>query len=174
MGAGSRELWYNRRMSYPIIILFFSIALLPALGLVLVPFFPAFWYMALVTGIFFLIDGFVHITAGNALLLFGIFLFSILVDWSAGLLGAKLGGARWKSLLYGAIGGVAGFLLLPPFGVIAGLFLGVLMGELWQKRVPREAVLAASGAVIGTVAGILINFILAVTFVVLFFIFALL
>ena len=158
---------------YPLWIILFTFLLIPGALLVLVPLFPAFWYLMAMATLFAVLDGFVHFTAANLAVLGVIFLLSIVVDWSAGLLGAKFGGAAWKSILWGACGSVIGLLLFPPFGVFAGLFLGVLGSELSRHRGRRAAVRAATGAVLGSVTGIALNAILAVTFVVLFVVFAL-
>ena len=70
------------------IIAVFVFLLLPGLAMVFVPFLPAFWYLLAVAAIFGAIDGFVHLTIQNFAALAGIFGVSLLVDWSAGLLGA--------------------------------------------------------------------------------------
>ena len=75
-------------------------------------------------------------------------------------------------MLYGVAGGVLGFLALPPFGALAGLFVGVLAGELRRHKEAPEALRAAAGALLGTVTGIAINVVLALAFIFLFFVFA--
>lgn len=141
--------------------------------MVFVPLFPAFWYLIAVALVFGIVDGFIHLTLSNFLILMGLFLTSIIVDWSAGLLGAKFGGAAWKSLFYGAIGGGVGFLMFPPLGAFAGLFIGVLVGELVRTREAEHALRAAGGALIGSLSGMAINATLVLIFVALFFVFAL-
>jgi len=84
-----------------------------------------------------------------------------------------MGGAAWKSLLYGAAGTVVGLVLFPPFGMFAGLFVGVFIGELYRRRSAPLALRAAGGAALGSFAGMAINATLALAFVVLFVIFAL-
>jgi uncharacterized protein YqgC (DUF456 family) len=148
--------------------------LLPGVLMSLVPLLPTFWYLLAVAAIFATLDGFTHLTVENFIVLVGLFLLSILVDWSAGVLGAKFGGAGWRSLFWGIGGAVIGTILLFPFGAIAGLFLGVLGSELSKHHDAQRALRAASGALIGTVAGVAINVILAIAFVTLFIIFAVL
>lgn len=160
-------------MPHIILVSVFELILLPGLAMVFIPLFPAFWYLIAVALIFGIVDGFIHLTIYNFSILAGLFLASVVVDWSAGLLGAKFGGASWKSLFYGAIGGGIGFLLFPPFGAFAGLFTGVLIGELIRAREARAAFRAASGALIGSLTGIAINACLALVFVVFFFALAL-
>lgn len=138
----------------------------------LVPMLPAFWYMLACVIVFGIIDGFTHLTLGNLGVLAGLFFLSMCVDWSAGLLGAKFGGAGWKSLLYGAISGVIGLLVFPPFGIFAGLFIGVMLGELFRNKSRKQAIQAATGALVGSLTGIIINSFLALIFIVLFLFFA--
>lgn len=159
-------------MSHAFLVLLFGFMLLPGIFMALIPMLPAFWYLLAAAALFAVIDGFTHLTAANLAALGGIVAVGILVDWSAGLLGAKFGGAAWKSLLYGAAGGVAGLLIFPPLGIFAGLFVGVFIGETVRERSRSEAARAAAGALLGGVAGIIINTALAIAFVVLFVVFA--
>lgn len=155
------------------LVILFSILLLPALPMVFIPFLPAFWYLLAIAALFGAIDGFVHLTVSNFLVLVALFLASLAVDWSAGLLGAKVGGAAWRSLLFGAIGAAIGLALLPPLGTFAGLFLGVLVSELARQREAPRALRAAGGALLGSMTGIALNALLAFLFVALFFVYAL-
>lgn len=166
-------LCYAISMTQTILTVIFGLMLLPGLAMIFVPFLPAFWYLLAVAAIFGAIDGFVHLTLQNFAVLAAIFGASILVDWSAGLLGARLGGAAWKSVLFGALGASLGFLLLPPLGVLPGLFVGVLLGELHRRRSAPAALRAAGGALVGVVTGMAINAMLALLFIVSFVLFAL-
>lgn len=159
-------------MTHAVLVVLFGLLLLPGLAMAFVPMLPAFWFLFAVAVIFALVDGFVHLTAGNFAVLGGIVLLSVLVDWSAGLLGAKFGGAAWKSLLYGAVGSFVGLIILPPFGIFAGLFAGVLVGELLRDRSHAEAVQAAAGALLGSLSGVAVNVLLASIFIALFVFFA--
>lgn len=159
-------------MPYSVSAILFGLFLLPGLAMVFIPLFPAFWYLISVALVFGIVDGFIHLTASNLFILVGLFLASVIVDWSVGLLGAKLGGAGWRSLFYGAIGGVIGFLLFPLLGAFAGLFIGVLLSELLRTREATLSLRAAGGAVIGSLTGVAINACLALAFVILFFAFA--
>lgn len=160
------------RMTHVTLVIVFGLFLLPALAFVFIPLFPTFWYLLALATLFGILDGFAHLTAGNLAVLAALFAFSILIDWSSGLLGARFGGAGWKSLLWGALGGVFGVLLMPPFGALLGLFVGVLAGELLRSKKSREALKAATGALVGTMAGMVLNTALALAFVILFFVFA--
>lgn len=159
-------------MTHTALVILFGVLLLPGLAMVFMPFMPAFWYLLAIAAIFAAIDGLVHLTSVNLGVLAGMVVLSLFVDWSAGLLGAKVGGAAWRSLLYGVVGALLGVLMFPPLGAFAGLFTGVLIGELWRRRETAGAFRAASGAFIGVVTGMAINAVLALTFIVLFVVFA--
>ena len=148
----------------------FSALLIPGIFLVFVPFIPAIPYMMLVALVFKL-TGTGLISYANIGVLLSLTILSVLVDWSAGLLGAKYGGAHASSLIFGLIGAIIGVFVFPPFGGIAGLFLGILVAEYRRKRDSTHAVNAASGALIGTLVGMLVNFCIALIFAILFIIF---
>ena len=160
-------------MTHITLVALFGLLLIPGLAMTLVPMLPAFWYLFGVSVVFGILDGFMHLSAPNLAMLGGLFLISMAVDWSAGLLGAKFGGAAWKSLLYGMAGSFVGLALIPPFGVFAGLFVGVCLGELLRKRNSSQSIKAATGALIGSIAGVAINALLALIFVALFVLLAL-
>ena len=49
---------------------------------------------------------------------------------------------------------LVGMLFFPPFGMLAGAFLGALAGEFLVGKAEREAAKAAWGVFVGTLAGI--------------------
>ena len=153
---------------HSILVFMFGGLLLPGLLMAFIPMLPAFWYLFSVSVAFALLDGLRHLTLSNLAVLAGLLLLSVMVDWSAGLLGAKFGGAAWKSLIYGMVGSFVGFFFVPPIGVFAGLFVGVCLGELIRKRSSAEAIKAATGALIGSITGVAINVLLALIFIALF------
>lgn len=159
-------------MPYFLLVIIFSLLLLPGLLGVFLPLLPSIPYMFVVTLIFGLIDKFQHLTVVNLIILGIIALFSLLVDYFSGALGAKYGGASKKTLFWGIIGLILGLIVFPPFGGIAGLFLGVLVAELIQYKDHLKALKAASGSLIGSLTGMILNFLLALFFFVLFLVFA--
>ncbi len=159
-------------MTHLILTFVFSVLLIPGLVLAFIPMMPAFSYMLLVATVFGFFDGFTHLTLEELIILGGIFLLSVVSDWSAGLIGAKFGGGSFRGLIGGVIGSVLGFLFLPPVGGFIGVFLGVLVAETMLRRTQKEALQAARGALIGSLAGVAINVCLAVSFLTLFLVFA--
>lgn len=120
-----------------------------------------------------LVTQFAVLTGVEIAYLGGLTLLSILIDYLSGMFGAKLGGASGKSLLVGVAGLLLGTLLLPPLGGILGMFLGVAGGEIYYYGKTSTAVKAASGGVIGALAGMVLNLLVGLTFVILFIVFVL-
>lgn len=158
----------------PFYLIFVAILLmLPGLAGVLLPAVPGLPYMFLVALIFAIIDGFTHIRPYEVSILIGIVAISIAVDYMSGILGAKYGGASKQGLLSGLVGMLGGTIFFPPFGGIIGLFIGIFLAESYGRRTRQEALKAASGGVIGSVASIAINIVLGLIFIGLFAWFAL-
>lgn len=156
-------------------ILLIVTALFMALGIpaVLVPFLPGISYMFLIALLYAISDHFTNITWENLAVLGGILVVSFFVDYSAGILGARYGGADRRSILFGFLGLIIGIIVVPPFGGIVGLFLGILVGELVARKSNQAALKAAAAGLIGSVTGIVINCILAITMFALFLYFVL-
>jgi uncharacterized protein len=108
---------------------------------------------------------FTTLSAGNILVLFFIMTVSLLVDLLSGIIGAKYGGAGRKSLVYGFVGMLLGTFIMPPFGSLLGLFCGVVLSEILAFKDHHKAIRAATGAVLGVVFGIMVNFALAFIFI---------
>ncbi|MDP6893011.1 MAG: DUF456 domain-containing protein [Verrucomicrobiota bacterium] len=78
---------------------------------------------------------------------------SFLIDYIASLLGAKTLGATWRGMLGAFVGIILGLILLPPFGLIIGPFIGAIVFEWAFGRELREASKAGIGAVVGVLLG---------------------
>jgi len=89
-------------------------------------------------------------------------LLSIAIDYSSGLIGAKLGGASKKALLFGIVGLFIGLIAFPPFGAFIGLFLGVFIAEIIQFKDRQRALKAASYSMVTTLIGALANVAIAI------------
>lgn len=153
------------------LIIIFVILMLPGIAGVFLPIVPGIPYIFLVALIYGVVDKFRHLSAYEIVVLAAIAILSVVVDYLSGVLGAKWGGAARKSLSFGLLGMIIGLVAFPPFGSIIGLFLGVLIAEISSHQNGRRAVKAATGSLIGTVAGMGINFLLAILLIVLFVIF---
>ena len=99
-------------------------------------------------------DGFVNITSGGLLLLAGLTLMSIIMDYILILLGNRMmGSSKYSS--YGAMAGMlVGFFVFPPLGIILFCFLGAMLAEYIVQDDHVRALKAAVGATIGFLSGI--------------------
>jgi uncharacterized protein len=160
-------------MAHTIALTIAALLIAPGIGMALVPMLPALSYMFVVALIFGFYDGFERLTRNEIFILLGIVFVSIAIDHTSGLLGAKYGGAHTKSLFWGMLGGFVGTFFLPPFGTFIGLFLGVLIAEIYYKKTRDQAIKAAGSALVGTAVGVGVNVLLALFFTGLFIYFAL-
>ncbi len=156
-------------MPYWLLATIFIILILPGLAGVFLPL-PSLLYMLAVALLFGFVNKFQHLSGVELGILSAIALISLLTDYFSGVLGAKYGGATKISLLLGILGFFIGTVAFPPFGGIAGIFLGIFLSEVFQGK-RWQALKAASGGVIGTLSGMVINLILAIFFLILFIIF---
>ena len=93
--------------------------------------------------------------------------FLTLFDYIAPALGAKKYGASKYGVWGSAIGMIIGIFFIPPWGLIAGAFIGALIGELAAGKSGRLALRAGWGILIGNIFGIGLK--LAFTAVILFY-----
>ncbi len=137
---------------------------------------PALFYMFIISVIFAFATSFAAIT-GNELLVLSLFVvLSFITDNSAGIIGAKYGGAHTKSLLWGIGGSILGTFFLPflfPFGSLIGLFSAVFIAEIYYLKNHTNALKSASGAFLGGLAGIVVNVFIAIGFITTFIFFVL-
>ncbi|MBP6858361.1 MAG: DUF456 domain-containing protein [Candidatus Pacebacteria bacterium] len=162
-------------MTYLIFTIVTAVLLLPGVLMALIPGLPGLLYMLTVALIFGAFDHFEHLTLGNLGILALVMTLAMLADLSSGLIGARWGGASTKSLLYGFLGLLVGTVVIPipVVGSLAGLFLGILVAEWYRTADIKKAEKAAIGGFAGSLVGMAVNVTAAITFVVLFLIFAL-
>ena len=135
-----------------------------------IPTVPGIPLMFIITVVYGLLDGFTHLQPSHLFIFGAITLVSVVIDWSSGLIGAKLGGATRKSLFVGIIGMIIGLLLFPPLGAFLGLFLGVFIAQLLQFNDHALALKSATSSVVATIVGVMANVVLAVGYFVTFLI----
>ena len=158
-------------MSHTILIIIAFVLLLAGIASVFLLIFPSLAFMFLVSFIFALIDHFQHLSALELGILAAIAICGETLDYILGLVGAKISGAKFKSLLWGAVGLIIGLVIYPPFGGIAGLFLGIVLSEILIFKKGFKSLKAGFGGVLGSIAGLIIKLILALAFLILFLIF---
>jgi len=79
---------------------------------------------------------------------------ALILDFVAGVLGAKKFGATWRGAL-GAILGALGGLFFSLPGIILGPFIGATLFELLGRKELKHAAKAGAGAVVGLFLGVL-------------------
>lgn len=134
----------------------------------LLPMLPGIPLMFIATLVYGFASDFSRMSPEHLWIFGGITVLALIIDWSAGLLGAKFGGASRRSLLFGLMGMVLGLVAFPPFGAIAGLFIGILVSELAHKRIPEQALKSATSSLIATAGGVIANAVLAIAFLITF------
>jgi uncharacterized protein len=92
---------------------------------------------------------------------------SWVVDFFAGILGAKIGGASRYGIIGAALGGFLGIFFSLP-GLVIGPFVGAILGDLFAKRKDILSLLrVGSGAALGFVISILTRIVLLVAMLIL-------
>ena len=88
------------------------------------------------------------------------------LDFLAPVYGAKRYGASKAGLWGSILGLLVGMIWFPPFGMIVGAFVGALGGEWFAGKTDGEAMKAAWGVFIGTMAGVVLKLVvcIAITF----------
>lgn len=110
------------------------------------------------------IDDFVHV-GWRTLVILGIMAtLTYAVDFVAGAMGASKFGASPRALWGATIGGAAG-IFFGPVGMLAGPFVGAVLGELSNQQSLGQAGRAGIGATIGLVVGTAIKVTLALAMV---------
>lgn len=124
--------------------------------------------MFIATLVYAFVDDFTNMDPWHLWIFGGMTVAALIVDWTAGLLGAKFGGAARKSLLAGLLGMIIGFFAFPPLGIIVGLFLGIFIAEVARHRTGEQALKSATSSLIATVGGVAVNVVLAFAYVITF------
>ncbi len=161
-------------MPYILSLIIAALLLIPGIAMAVLPV-PGALYMFIVALVFAYIDGFMHLSATDISILAALTFLTMLVDFFAGMIGAKWGGAAWMSIVWGFFGFIVGSAIIPIpiFGSLAGMFIGVLASEWFRTRDVRQAHKAAAGSFLGWLAGTGFKVASAVAFIVLFVILAL-
>lgn len=155
------------------LIILAALFMLPGLLGIILPVLPGVPFMFLIALVYGIATKFELLVSGEITWLGVLVIVSLVVDYFAGLIGAKFGGASGKSLLIGLAGFLLGMILLPPLGGLLGMFVGIIVGEIYFLGKTKTALRAATGGALGAVAGMVINLVIGLTFVGLFLFFVL-
>ena len=106
-------------------------------------------------------EGFNVISVHYIAIMGALTLLSVLVDYIAGVWGAKKAGSS-KSGMFGAGLGIIVGIFFGPIGILVGPWLGAFAGEYLVLREVNQAVSVATGTVIGIFAGIAFKVLLGI------------
>ncbi|MEX1189914.1 MAG: DUF456 domain-containing protein [Bacteroidia bacterium] len=98
----------------------------------------------------------------TSLILFGILTVVVLIlDYTIPIFSARIFGAT-KTGIRGSIVGMIVGMFFTPLGMIGGLLLGAIIGDMMEGRTLSQASLSGAGTLLGALAGIFIKTIAAV------------
>ncbi len=147
-----------------LILIVFALLLVGLAGIFL-PFLPGVPLAWLGLFIYAYTKDFTPISLKTVLVFLGLTAFTLVVDFAAPMIGAKKYHASKFGILGSSLGLLAGLIVFGPIGIIAGPFLGALLGELAAGRQSREAIHSATGALVGFLAGSLIKMIIVLVMI---------
>ena len=161
-------------MTHTIILIIASILLVPGIIMAIIPAIPGMLYMLIIALFYAFYDRFVHVTLLDLGILALITALAMIIDTVSGLIGAKWGGAHWTAIVSGFVGLILGsaFIPVPIVGSLAGMFFGILASEWYRTRNVTHAHRAATGSLIGSLAGTGVKIAASVAFFALFIFFA--
>lgn len=90
-------------------------------------------------------------------------LLSVILDYLAGIIGAKRYGASRAGVWGSIIGALIGLFFFPPLGFLLGALVGAVLFELLNARSLAEALRAGFGVFVGTLGGMLARVIILIT-----------
>jgi uncharacterized protein YqgC (DUF456 family) len=145
-------------------------------GLVGIPFgIPGTFIIFLASLLYAAITHFSQVTPVLIWVLLGIALFGELMEYFAGIFGARKFGASKAGVIGAVAGGIVGgvigagflFLIGSMVGLLIGAFLGAFLVEVVIKKKPAQALRAGWGTFTGRIGGILTKVILAIVMIIL-------
>jgi uncharacterized protein YqgC (DUF456 family) len=92
-----------------------------------------------------------------------------LIDYLAGIWGVKRYGGSREAVWGSVLGGLLGVLVLGPFGLIFGPFIGAVIGELYRKSSLNKALEVGIGTIIGFLGGSFIKLAIEAVMIIWFF-----
>jgi uncharacterized protein YqgC (DUF456 family) len=102
------------------------------------------------------LDGFNRVGWISLIVLGAMTVLSVIVDILSSFMGAQRIGASRKALAGAALGTVIG-LFFGPIGIVAGPFVGALLGELWHSRALNLAARVGLATWIGMLVGLVLK-----------------
>jgi len=91
-----------------------------------------------------------HIFSPSSLIILGgLTLFTVIMDYVLPIAGAKKFGSSKRGFWGAFLGMILGVLFFPPFGLIIGAFIGAILGELSAGKQNQQALKAGWGVFLG-------------------------
>lgn len=138
----------------------FTLFLVGLAGLIM-PFIPGLPLIWLGIFIYGLGTSFVKISIAFVVWSGIIALLGMIIDFLAGLLGAKVFGASWLGVLGALLGLILGFSFFNLPGIFPGAFAGAFLAEYIQHQEGRTAAKAGAGSLLGLLLGGLLKLVLS-------------
>ncbi len=161
-------------MTHTIILIIAGVLLIPGIIMSIIPAIPGMLYMIVIALLYGFYDHFTVMTLIDLAILGAVAAIAMIIDTVSGMIGAKWGGAHWSSLISGLAGLILGsaFIPVPIIGSLVGMFFGVLASEWYRTRNVSQAHRAATGSLLGSLAGAGVKIVASVLFLILFVVFA--
>ena len=140
----------------------FTLALLVAVVGLVAPILPGVPVAALGAVLAAWIAGFQDGGLTIALWAVGVAVLAQLIDIGAGIVGARVYGARRAGVWGGIVGSLAGIFVFPPWGILFGGIVGAIVFELFTGRRVEEAARAGFGAFVGALGGAIAKIVLLI------------
>lgn len=143
------------------------IMILGAAGTILpvVPGTPLIFLAALGYGIY---EHFQNVTVTVLAVLFFLMVVSLLIDYFAGVVGAKKYGATKYGTWGSFLGGIVGVLIFNIPGLLVGPFAGAVIGEIVSGKKIDQALKVGFGSVLGLAGGAFFKFVIALAMIVIY------
>lgn len=155
-------------MSETLVLVLAVLLVLGGLLGVMVPLIPGIPMILAVIVAYGWYEGFQLITVPYIVMMGGITLLSIIVDYLSTTLGAKYSGSSRNGVWGAFIGTFLGIFLFPPLGLLIGPWVGAMLGEYLAVNDINKAVKAGFGTVVGLFSGLFFNLLLGIIMVVTF------
>jgi len=135
-------------------IIIFFIAYVVAIAGIFLPFLPGVPIAAVGTLLAAWLSKFQIIKPYQLAIVIGLTVLSIVLDYLAGVIGAKYFGAQKAGIIGSIVGSLIGLIFFPPFGFLIAALAGAVIAELITGRDIEEAITAGFGVLVGTLGGI--------------------
>jgi len=106
-------------------------------------------------------EGFQTVSPKYLVIIAGVTVLSLFVDYLSTYLGAKYFGSSRKGVYGAIIGSIIGLFMFPPVGLLFGPWVGAIIGEILEGNDWNKALRSGMGAVIGLFSGMAFKIMLA-------------